>query len=145
MIETIINILKYYIVYFIFSSTLSFLIAYLIVAPYLANDKAIRITNENTYILLNSENLKIKDENVKNYINERLSYYYKYLENEKIRIDSLLEHKRTLLKNGIPFNKEKDIDCSINFFIEEAATLVKIDLVKEYINIRNKEMPECLY
>ena len=40
---------------------------------------------------------------------------------------------------------KKDIDCSINFFIEKALILGKTDLVKEYINLRKKEMPECIY
>ena len=111
----------------------------------MGNDKALGLNNENTYILLKSENIKIKDESVNEYINERLSYYNKYLENEKIRVDRLLENKRTLLKNGIAFEQHKDIDCSINFFIEKALILGKTDLVKEYINLRKKEMPECIY
>ena len=132
MIETVKSIFKYYIAYFF-------------IAPYMGNDKALGLNNENTYILLKSENIKIKDESVNEYINERLSYYNKYLENEKIRVDSLLENKRTLLKNGITFEQHKDIDCSINFFIEKARILGKTNLVKEYTNLRKKEMPECIY
>ena len=145
MIETVKSIFKYYIAYFIFTSILSFIIAYFFIAPYMGNDKALGLNNENTYILLKSENIKIKDESVNEYINERLSYYNKYLENEKIRVDRLLENKRILLKNGIAFEQHKDIDCSINFFIEKALILGKTDLVKEYTNLRKKEMPECIY
>lgn len=68
-----------------------------------------------------------------------------FAENEKIRVDSLLENKRILLKNGIAFEQHKDIDCSINFFIEKARILGKNNLVKEYTNLRKKEMPECIY
>ena len=145
MIETVKSIFKYYISYFIFASILSFIIAYFFIAPYMGNDKAFGLNNENTYILLKSENIKIKDESVNEYINERLSYYNKYLENEKIKVDRLLENKRTLLKNGIAFEQHKDIDCSINFFIEKARILGKNNLVKEYTNLRKKEMPECIY
>ena len=41
--------------------------------------------------------------------------------------------------------QHKDIDCSINFFIEKALILGKTDLVNEYTNLRKKEMPECIY
>ena len=94
MIETVKSIFKYYIAYFIFASILSFIIAYFFITPYMGNDKALGLNNENTYILLKSENIKIKDESVNEYIDERLSYYNKYLENEKIKVDRLLENKR---------------------------------------------------
>ncbi len=48
------------------------------------------------------------------------------------------------VKNDNRFFK-KDIDCSINFFIEKARILGKTNLVKEYTNLRKKEMPECIY
>ena len=61
MIETVKSIFKYYIAYFIFTSILSFIIAYFFIAPYMGNDKALGLNKENTYILLKSENIKIKD------------------------------------------------------------------------------------
>ena len=57
MIETVKSIFKYYIAYFIFTSILSFIIAYFFIAPYMGNDKALGLNNENTYILLKSENI----------------------------------------------------------------------------------------
>ncbi len=54
MIETLKSIFKYYIAYFIFTSILSFIIAYFFIAPYMGNDKALGLNNENTYILLKS-------------------------------------------------------------------------------------------
>lgn len=141
--ETIKEIFKYYIVYFIFMFTIFFCLAYFYFMPFIANDNVIMLGENNTYTLLKKEKIDINDETAKNHIEERLNYYYKYLDKEKIKIDDTLEKKRILLKNGLVFEYPQDSDCSINYFIEKADILGKNDLVKEYTKLRKKEMPEC--
>ncbi|MCT7566715.1 hypothetical protein N5T96_10230 [Aliarcobacter butzleri] len=117
--------------------------AYFYFSPYLSNDKPIALNDSNTYILLKKENIKIKDENVVNYIDEKLSYYNKYVEKQKVEVDETLEKKRVLLKSGIAFDIHKDSDCAIIYFIKNANILGKTEWVKEYSKLQKKEMPEC--
>ncbi len=145
MMDLIKSVFKYYFIYFIFMFTSFFCLAYFYFSPYLANDKPILISENNTYILLKKENITIKDENVLNYIDEKLSYYNKYVENQKVEVDETLEKKRVLLKSGIAFDIHKDSDCSIIYFIKNANILGKIEWVQEYTRLQKKEMPECNY
>ncbi|WP_323593048.1 hypothetical protein [Aliarcobacter butzleri] len=141
--ELIKSVFKYYFIYFIFMFSSFFCLAYFYFSPYLANDKPIALNDSNTYILLKKENIKIKDENVVNYIDEKLSYYNKYVEKQKVEVDETLEKKRVLLKSGIAFDIHKDSDCSIIYFIKNANILGKTEWVKEYTKLQKKEMPEC--
>ncbi|WP_152057077.1 hypothetical protein [Aliarcobacter butzleri] len=143
MMELIKSVFKYYFIYFIFMFTSFFCLAYFYFSPYLSNDKPIALNDSNTYILLKKENIKIKDENVVNYIDEKLSYYNKYVEKQKVEVDETLEKKRVLLKSGIAFDIHKDSDCSIIYFIKNANILGKTEWVKEYTKLQKKEMPEC--
>lgn len=142
--EMIKKVFKYYIVYFIFMFTIFFCLAYFYFMPFIVNDKAIMLGENNTYTLLKKENIHINDETAKNYIEQRLSYYYKYLDKEKIKIDDTLEKKRILVKNGLASEYSQNSECSINYFIEKADILGEDDLVKEYTKLRKKEMPECI-
>lgn len=143
MMELIKSVFKYYFIYFIFMFTSFFCLAYFYFSPYLANDKPISLNDSNTYILLKKENITIKDENVVSYIDEKLSYYNKYLENQKVEIDEILEKKRVLLKSGIAFDIHRDSNCAIIYFIKNANILGKTEWVKEYSRLQKKEMPEC--
>lgn len=143
MTETIKSVFKYYFLYFIFMFILSFCFTYFYFSPYLQNDRPIALNDSNTYILLKNENLNIKDKEVVDYIDERLSYYNKYLDKQKILVDETLEKKRVLLKSGITFDIHKDSDCSITYFIKNAEILGKKELVKEYSILQQKQMPEC--
>lgn len=137
------SVFKYYLIYFIFMFTIFFCFAYFYVATYIANDKSLALNEDNTYILLKKENINIKDENVVSYIDERLSYYNKYLEKQKAEVDESLEKKRVLLKSGITFDIHRDSDCTISYFIKKANILGKTEWVKEYSKLQKKEMPEC--
>ena len=143
MMELVLRIFKYYVIYFLFMFTLFFCIAYFYFSPYFADKKPIALNDSNTYILLKKENIKIKDENVVNYIDEKLSYYNKYVEKQKVKVDETLEKKRVLVKSGISFDIHKDSDCSIIYFIKYANILDKTEWVKEYKKKKKKEMPEC--
>ena len=143
MMELVLRIFKYYVIYFLFMFTLFFCIAYFYFSPYFADKKPIALNDSNTYILLKKENIKIKDENVVNYIDEKLSYYNKYVEKQKVEVDETLEKKRVLVKSGISFDIHKDSDCSIIYFIKYANILGKTEFVKEYSRLQKKEMPEC--
>ena len=143
MMELVLRIFKYYVIYFLFMFTLFFCIAYFYFSPYFANNKPIALNDSNTYILLKNENINIQDKDVVNYIDEKLSYYNAYLEKEKVLVDQTLEKKRVLLKNGIAFDINQDSDCSIIYFIKNANILGKTQLAKEYSKLQQKEMPEC--
>lgn len=143
MTETIKSVFKYYFLYFIFMFILSFCFTYFYFSPYLQNDRPIALNDSNTYILLKNENLNIKDKEVVDYIDERLSYYNKYLDKQKVLVDETLEKKRVLLKSGIAFDIHKDSDCAITYFIKNAEILGKKELVKEYSILQQKQMPEC--
>ncbi len=143
MMELVLRIFKYYVIYFLFMFTLFFCIAYFYFSPYFANNKPIALNDSNTYILLKNENINIQDKDVVNYIDEKLSYYNAYLEKEKVLVDYTLEKKRVLLKNGIAFDINQDSDCSIIYFIKNANILGKTQLAKEYSKLQQKEMPEC--
>ena len=143
MMELVLRIFKYYVIYFLFMFTLFFCIAYFYFSPYFADKKPIALNDSNTYILLKKEKIKIKDENVVNYIDEKLSYYNKYVEKQKVEVDETLEKKRVLVKSGISFDIHKDSDCSIIYFIKNANILDKTEWVKEYTKLQKKEMPEC--
>ena len=97
MMELVLRIFKYYVIYFLFMFTLFFCIAYFYFSPYFADKKPIALNDSNTYILLKKEKIKIKDENVVNYIDEKLSYYNKYVEKQKVEVDETLEKKRVLV------------------------------------------------
>ena len=143
MMEVIKSVFKYYFIYFIFMFTLSFCFAYFYFSPYLKNDRPIALNDSNTYILLKKENINIKDKEVVDYIDERLSYYNKYLDKQKVLVDETLEKKRVLFKSGIAFDIHKDSDCAITYFIKNAEILGKKELVKEYSILQQKQMPEC--
>lgn len=143
MMELVLRIFKYYVIYFLFMFTLFFCIAYFYFSPYFANNKPIALNDSNTYILLKNENINIQDKDVVNYIDEKLSYYNAYLEKQKVLVDQTLEKKRVLLKNGIAFDISQDSDCSIIYFIKNANILGKTQLAKEYSKLQQKEMPEC--
>lgn len=143
MMELIKSVFKYYFIYFIFMFTSFFCLAYFYFSPYFANEKPIALSDSNTYILLKKENIKIKDENVVSYIDEKLSYYNKYLENQKVEIDEILEKKRVLLKSDIAFDIYRDKNCAIIYFIKNANILGKTEWVKEYSRLQKIEMPEC--
>ncbi len=143
MMELVLRIFKYYVIYFLFMFTLFFCIAYFYFSPYFADKKPIALNYSNTYILLKNENINIQDKDVVNYIDEKLSYYNAYLEKEKVLVDQTLEKKRVLLKNGIAFDINQDSDCSIIYFIKNANILGKTQLAKEYSKLQQKEMPEC--
>mgnify|MGYP000939394775 CR=1 FL=1 len=93
MTETIKSVFKYYFLYFIFMFILSFCFTYFYFSPYLQNDRPIALNDSNTYILLKNENLNILDKEVVDYIDERLSYYNKYLDKQKVLVDETLEKK----------------------------------------------------
>ena len=143
MMELVLRIFKYYVIYFLFMFTLFFCIAYFYFSPYFADKKPIALSDSNTYILLKNEKINIQDKDVVNYIDEKLSYYNAYLEKEKVLVDQTLEKKRVLLKNGIAFDINQDSDCSIIYFIKNANILGKTQLAKEYSKLQQKEMPEC--
>ena len=143
MMELVLRIFKYYVIYFLFMFTLFFCIAYFYFSPYFADKKPIALSDSNTYILLKNEKINIQDKDVVNYIDEKLSYYNAYLEKEKVLVDETLEKKRVLLKSGIAFDIHKDSDCSIIYFIKYANILDKTEWVKEYTKLQKKEMPEC--
>ncbi len=143
MMELVLRIFKYYVIYFLFMFTLFFCIAYFYFSPYFADKKPIALSDSNTYILLKNEKINIQDKDVVNYIDEKLSYYNAYLEKEKVLVDETLEKKRVLLKSGIAFDIHKDSDCSIIYFIKYANILGKTEFVKEYSRLQKKEMPEC--
>ena len=143
MMELVLRIFKYYVIYFLFMFTLFFCIAYFYFSPYFANKKPIALNDSNTYILLKNEKINIQDKEVVNYIDEKLSYYNAYLEKEKVLVDETLEKKKVLLKSGIAFDIYKDKNCSIIHFIKHANILGKTEFVKEYSRLQKKEMPEC--
>lgn len=143
--DAILSIFKYYIFYFLFMFGVSFSIAYFYIGPYFANDKPIGLSDKNELILFSKEKLKIKDEQVVEHINLKLDYYNKYLEKQKVLADESLEKKRVLLKSGVEFDRHRDSNCDIVYFIKNAAILGKDDLVKKYKALQKKEMPECDY
>lgn len=143
MMELIKSVFKYYFIYFIFMFSSFFCLAYFYFSPYFANEKPIALSENNTYILLKRENITIKDENVVSYIDEKLPYYNKYLEKQKVEIDEILEKKRVLLKSDIAFDIYRDKNCAIIYFIKNANILGETEWVKEYTRLQKKEMPEC--
>ena len=143
MMDIIIRVFKSYIIYFIVMFTIFFNLSYFYFLPYIDKDMGIGINEKNLFILLKKEKIDIKDENVKNLINEEISNYDYYIQKEKEAIDLEFEHKRTILKNGLVYEKETGICTKIKNFLKNCKDLEKFDLVKEYTKLQQNQMPHC--
>ncbi len=143
MMDIIIRVFKSYIIYFIVMFTVFFNLSYFYFLPYIDKNMGIGINEKNLYILLKKEKIDIKDENVKNRINEEISNYDYYIQKEKEAIDLAFEHKRTILKNGLVYEKETGICTKIKNFLKNCKDLEKFDLVKEYTKLQQSQMPHC--
>ena len=143
MMDIIIRVFKSYIIYFIVMFTIFFNLSYFYFLPYIEKNIGIGINESNIYVLLNKEKIDIKDENVKNLINEEISNYDYYIQKEKEAIDLAFEHKRTILKNGLVYEKETGICTKIKNFLRNCKDLEKFDLVKEYTKLQQSQMPHC--
>ena len=118
MMDIIIKVFKSYIIYFIVMFIIFFNLSYFYFLPYIDKNMGIGINEKNLYILLKKEKIEIKDENVKNLINEEISNYDYYIQKEKEAIDLAFEHKRTILKNGLVYEKETGICTKIKNFLK---------------------------
>ena len=143
MMDIIIKVFKSYIIYFIVMFIIFFNLSYFYFLPYIDKNMGIGINEKNLYILLKKEKIEIKDENVKNLINEEISNYDYYIQKEKEGIDLAFEHKRTILKNGLVYEKETGICTKIKNFLKNCKDLEKFDLVKEYTKLQQNQMPHC--
>ena len=143
MMDIIIRVFKSYIIYFIVMFTIFFNLSYFYFLPYIEKNIGIGINESNIYVLLKKEKIDIKDENVKNLINEEISNYDYYIQKEKEVIDLEFEHKRTILKNGLVYEKDISICKKIKYFNEKCNTLGKFDLVREYTKLQQSQMPQC--
>ena len=143
MMDIIIRVFKSYIIYFIVMFIIFFNLSYFYFLPYIDKNMGIGINEKNLYILLKKEKIEIKDENVKNLINEEISNYDYYIQKEKEAIDLAFEHKRTILKNGLVYEKETGICTKIKNFLRNCKDLEKFDLVKEYTKLQQNQMPHC--
>jgi hypothetical protein len=143
MMDIIIKVFKSYMIYFIFMFVVFFNLSYFYFLPYIEKNMGIGINESNIYVLLKKEKTDIKDENVKNLINEEISNYDYYIKKEKEAIDLEFAHKKIILKNGLVYEKEKNICKKIKYFIEKCNTLEKYDLVKEYTKLQQNQMPHC--
>lgn len=143
MMDIIIRVFKSYIIYFIVMFTIFFNLSYFYFLPYIEKNMGIGINESNIYVLLKKEKIEIKDENVKNLINEEISNYDYYIQKEKEAIDLEFEHKRTILKNGLVYEKDIGICKKIKYFNEKCNTLGKFDLVREYTKLQQSQMPHC--
>ena len=143
MMDIIIRVFKSYIIYFIVMFTVFFNLSYFYFLPYIDKNMGIGINEKNLYILLKKEKIDIKDENVKNLINEEISNYDYYIQKEKEAIDLAFEHKRTILKNGLVYEKETGICTKIKNFWKNCKDLEKFDLVKEYTKLQQNQMQYC--
>ena len=143
MMDLIMKIFKSYIIYFIFMFVVFFNLSYFYFLPYIEKNMGIGINESNIYVLLKKEKIDIKDENVKNLINEEISNYDYYIQKEKEAIDLAFEHKRTILKNGLVYEKETGICKKIKSFIKNCNDLDKYDLAKEYTKLQQSQMPHC--
>ena len=139
----IIKVFKSYMIYFIVMFTVFFNLSYFYFLPYIDKDMGIGINEKNLYILLKKEKINIKDENVKNLIDEEISNYDYYIQKEKEAIDLEFEHKRTILKNGLVYEKETGIYTKIKSFLKNCNDLEKYDLVKEYTKLQQNQLPHC--
>ncbi|MDN5095798.1 hypothetical protein [Aliarcobacter butzleri] len=72
MMDIIIKVFKSYMIYFIVMFTVFFNLSYFYFLPYIDKDMGIGINEKNLYILLKKEKIDIKDENVKNLIDEEI-------------------------------------------------------------------------
>ena len=143
MMDIIIRIFKSYIIYFIVMFTIFFNLSYFYFLPYIEKNMGIGINESNIYVLLNKEKIDIKDENVKNLINEEILNYDYYIQKEKEAIDLAFEHKRITIKNGLVYEKDIGICKKIKYFNEKCNTLGKFDLVREYTKLQQSQMPHC--
>ena len=143
MMDIIIKVFKSYMIYFIVMFTVFFNLSYFYFLPYIDKDMGIGINEKNLYILLKKEKMDIKDENVKNLINEEITNYDYYIQKENKAIDLAFEHKRTILKNGLVYEKETGICTKIKNFLRNCKDLEKFDLVKEYTKLQQSQMPHC--
>ncbi len=143
MMDIIIRIFKSYIIYFIVMFTMFFNLSYFYFLPYIDKDMGIGINEKNLYILLKKEKIDIKDENVKNLINEEISNYDYYIRKEKEAIDLAFEHKIITIKNGLVYEKDVGICKKISMFLKNCNDLEKYDLVKEYTKLQQNQMPHC--
>ena len=143
MMDIIIRVFKSYIIYFIIMFTIFFNLSYFYFLPYIEKNMGIGINESNIYVLLKKEKIDIKDENVKNLINEEISNYDYYVQKEKEGIDLAFEHKRTILKNGLVYEKETGICTKIKNSLKNCKDLEKFDLVKEYTKLQQSQMPHC--
>ncbi|MDK2083310.1 hypothetical protein PT502_05780 [Aliarcobacter butzleri] len=143
MMNIIIKVFKSYMIYFIVMFTVFFNLSYFYFLPYIDKDMGIGINEKNLYILLKKEKINIKDENVKNLIDEEISNYDYYIQKEKEAIDLEFEHKRTILKNGLVYEKETGICTKIKSFLKNCNDLEKYDLVKEYTKLQQNQLPHC--
>jgi hypothetical protein len=143
MMDIIIRVFKSYIIYFIVMFTVFFNLSYFYFLPYIDKNMGIGINEKNLYISLKKEKMDIKDENVKNLINEEISNYDYYVQKEKEAIDLEFEHKRAILKNGLVYEKETGICTKIKNFLKNCNDLEKFDLVKEYTKLQQSQMPHC--
>lgn len=143
MMDIIIRVFKSYIIYFIVMFTVFFNLSYFYFLSYIDKNMGIGINEKNLYILLKKEKIDIKDENVKNLINEEILNYDYYIQKEKEAIDLAFEHKRTILKNGLVYEKETGICTKIKNFLRNCKDLEKFDLVREYTKLQQSQMPHC--
>ena len=143
MMDIIISVFKSYIIYFIVMFTIFFNLSYFYFLPYIDKNMGIGINESNVYILLKKEKISIKDENVKNLINEEILNYDNYIQKEKEAIDLAFEHKRITIKNGLVYEKDIGICKKISMFLKNCNDLEKYDLVKEYTKLQQSQMPHC--
>lgn len=143
MMDIIIRVFKSYIIYFIIMFIVFFNLSYFYFLPYIDKNMGIGINEKNLYILLKKEKIDIKDENIKNLINEEISNYDYYIQKEKEAIDLAFEHKRITIKNGLVYEKDIGICKKISMFLKNCDDLEKYDLVKEYTKLQQNQMPHC--
>lgn len=143
MMDVIIRVFKSYMIYFIFMFAVFFNLSYFYFLPYVEKNVGIGINESNIYVLLKKEKIDIKDENVKNLINQEISNYDYYIQKEKEAIDLEFEHKRTILKNGLVYENDIDICKKIEYFIKNCNILEKYDLAKQYTKLQQSQMSHC--
>jgi hypothetical protein len=143
MMDIIIKVFKRYMIYFILVFVIFFNLSYFYFLPYIEKNLGVGINESNLYVLLKKEKIDIKDENIKNLINEEISNYEYYIQKEKEAIDLEFEHKRIILKNGLVYEKDIDICKKIKRFINKCNTLDKHELAKEYTKLQQNQMSYC--
>lgn len=140
MIEQIKNIFKGYLIYFIIMLSLSFIASYFIFTPWL--DKFVGINQKDFYIVLKKEKMDIKDEYVKNILNEKISSYETRTDELKSKIDEELEYKKTVLKNGLSYDNEAQLCSYVREFVKNSFLLEKYQLSEKYSKVQ-KDLKNC--